>query len=220
MRTKRPLLFSAICLLGMLLIWSGGLGKHQVHASVLAGLTPTPTPTSTPTPITTPSPPPTQQANLQVSKVAQPTQAIPGGTIVYTIVVENLGPGAATGVMLLDQVPPQLEVLEATVTQGEVLVEGNRVTATVGVLGVGHSATLAITARVRADVPPGTQVENVVVAWSDQTGEITAAAVITVPGLLPESGGSDWGIAWAGVALALFGAGLAGLGLSRRGSAT
>ncbi|HIE39523.1 MAG TPA: DUF11 domain-containing protein [Anaerolineae bacterium] len=157
-----------------------------------------------------------QQPTLRLTKVAQPTQVAPGGTVVYTIVIENLGPGAVTGVTLVDEVPPQLEVQEATVIQGDVTVEGNRVTARVGGLDVGHSATLTITARLRADVLPGTQVENTVVGWSDQTGEITVTAVITVPGLLPESGERGQGMIWAGALLALLGAGLLSLGLRRR----
>jgi hypothetical protein len=115
--------------------------------------------------------------------------------------------------MLLDDAPPQLEVIAASVSQGEVTVEGDQVTADVGVLGPGYSSTLTITARIRFGVGPNVQIENIVLAWSDQTGEIVSSVVITVVGLLPESG---QGTTWLAIALAVLGAGLACLGLFRK----
>lgn len=201
-----------VFLVGGVLLMLGGWGTPSVHAGKLAGLTPTPTPT----PIPTPTPPPVERPELRVSKAAEPIQVLPGGAVVYTIVVENVGATAATGVTLTDDVPAQLQVLGAEVSQGTVAVTGNQVVAAVGVLGPGYVATLTISARLRADVAPGTQVENIVIAGSDQTGEVTAMAVITVPGLLPESG-ADWpGTALAGIALVVAGVGFLALGVRRR----
>ncbi len=206
--------------LGLLLVLAWGGGQPS-GARVLAGMTPTDTPTATstftPTPTSTPpgltpSPPP-GGVELRVSKEADRTLVSPGGTVVFSIVVENRGPQAATGVTIVDGVPAELEVLDAVVTQGEVTVEGNRVVATIGTLGAGYSATLTITVRVRPDVPPGTRIENVAVVGSDQTGEIPVQETVTVPGLLPESGGRGTPAIWIGGVLILIGVGWLGLKL-------
>jgi uncharacterized repeat protein (TIGR01451 family) len=133
---------------------------------------------------------------------------MPGDTVVFTIVVENQGPVAATGVVIEDELPPELTPTSATVTQGTVTTAGNRVTADVGTLGPGYGATLTISARVADDTPLGSTLENVALARSHQTPPVYAAATVRVGGLLPESG--VW--LWPGVILGLVG--LAALGLT------
>jgi uncharacterized repeat protein (TIGR01451 family) len=123
-----------------------------------------------------------------VVKLPETPYCVPGGTVTFSILVENLGPGALTGVELIDELPPQLEFLEASITQGEVTVEEQRVTAVVGVLGEGYSSTLTLIVRVRPDAPVGTEIENTVLARSNQTGDATSATLVQVVALLPESG--------------------------------
>ncbi len=43
--------------------------------------------------------------SLAITKVANPTTAVPGGTVSYTIVVENVGSANATGISLTDVLP-------------------------------------------------------------------------------------------------------------------
>jgi len=150
-------------------------------------LPPTPAPTEDPT--QSPQPPGEPAVELRLSKTSDPGQALPGGTVIFTVVVENVGKKGATGVTIVDDVPSQLTVLEATVSQGEVSIDDNRVKALVGVLGPGYSATLTIQAQVRSDLPLGTQIENVASGWCDQTGAASAGAALSVgSGLLPEAG--------------------------------
>jgi uncharacterized repeat protein (TIGR01451 family) len=192
------------------------------QAKPALGFTSTPTTPPTSTPIsTTPAPPSTPvptQPQLQLTKVADRDYVDAGQVFTYTVEITNIGPVAATGVTLVDEVPAQLEVLEATVSQGTVSVDENLVMATVGVLGPGYSAILVIRVRVGYSVGPGISIENIVVGDSDQTGEIISNAVVTVYGLLPESGSGGRGAGMLLLCVLLTGAGLfmAALGVRRR----
>jgi len=223
MRTRKWLLIGAIGLLACLLVAAGGADSAKpAQAHALWGFTPTPTPTNTPTPTPTATlspnianPTPAPSPNLRITKSAQAALVAPGGTVVYTILVENLGPGAATGVVVTDDVPAQQEVKEVSATQGTVTVAGNQITVDVGVLGAGYSSTITITARVKSNVPPGAHIANVAIARSDQTYETNSTIDVNVSGLLPEAG-TDSGIVAVTLALVLAGAALAALGLRRR----
>jgi uncharacterized repeat protein (TIGR01451 family) len=182
-------------------------GPAPASGSQLLGFTPTPTPP----PRTTPSSPP----ELVLTKTADTASVVPGQTFTYTIHVENLGPVAATGVMMRDDVPTQLEVVDASVSQGVVTINGNLVEADVGVLGVGYGATMLLRVRVKYSVVPGTEIENVVIAWSDQTFEIISSTIVLVYGLLPESGGEGTGTLILSALLAGAGLFLAALGVRR-----
>jgi uncharacterized repeat protein (TIGR01451 family) len=192
------------------------------QAKPALGFTSTPTTPPTSTPISvTPAPPSTPsptQPNIQLTKVADRDYVDAGQIFTYTIEITNMGPVAATGVTIVDEVPDQLEVLEATVSQGTVSVDGNLVVAAVGVLGPGYSAALVIQVRVNYSVGPGTTIENIAVGDSDQTGEIISSALVTVNGLLPESGAGGRGAGTLLLSALLAGAGLflAALGLRRR----
>ena len=198
------------------------LGQPGVvsQAKPALGFTSTPTSPPTSTPIsTTPVPPSTPvptQPGLYLIKVADRDQVVAGQTFTYTIEIGNPGPAAATGVTLVDEVPDQLEVLEATVSQGTVTVDGNLVEAAIGVLGPGYSATLVIRVRVGSLVAPGTDIENIVVGDSDQTGELISSTVVTVVGLLPESGDGEAGTLLLSALLAGAGLFLAALGVRHR----
>ena len=156
------------------------------------------------------TPPPPSAPNLQVIKTASSAYVVPGGTFTYTIVVENLGPSPATGVFLTDPVSPKLEVLDASVTQGSVTIDTNLVTADIGVLGVGYSATLTIVVRVRSNVASGVVIDNIAVGDSDQTGEVTSTSSVIVTGLLPETGDADGFVLGFSAILALLGLALQG----------
>jgi uncharacterized repeat protein (TIGR01451 family) len=221
MRTRKWLLIGAIGLLACLLVAAGGAGDAQpAQARALWGFTPTPTPTNTPTPTATLSPnmitpTATPPPNLRITQSAPGACVAPSGAFVYTILVENLGPGAATGVIVTDDVPAQLEVKEASATQGTVTIAGNEVTVNVGVLGVGYSSTIAITAQVKSNVAPGAQIENVASVLSDETYETTSIAEVRACGLLPEAG-TGGGTVAVTLTLVLAGAALAVLGLRHR----
>ena len=57
-------------------------------------------------------------ADIAVTKTAQPATAIPGQLLTYTVTVTNRGPDAAEGVVLYDEVPPELSGAEFSVDGG------------------------------------------------------------------------------------------------------
>lgn len=58
------------------------------------------------------------RADLSISKIAQPSQAMPGQDVRFVVTVENLGPENATGVEVADQVPDGFTYLDHLVSTG------------------------------------------------------------------------------------------------------
>ncbi|HEX8255720.1 MAG TPA: Calx-beta domain-containing protein [Thermoanaerobaculia bacterium] len=88
--------------------------------------------------------------DLRVSKSASPPRVAPYGTVTFTVVVENSGPDTATGVIMTDELPPGTTFVDATTSQGVVTHSAGVVTAALGSIAVGASATVTITAEVGA----------------------------------------------------------------------
>jgi uncharacterized repeat protein (TIGR01451 family)/fimbrial isopeptide formation D2 family protein len=83
-------------------------------------------------------------ADLSLAKSVDPANVVAGGQATYTLVVTNHGPDAATGVAVRDQLPDGVTYVgDAGGTYDPVTG-----TWTIGSLGVGESATLAITVSV------------------------------------------------------------------------
>jgi len=139
------------------------------------------TPTFTHAP---PPPPPPHAPHLAIDKTADLTQVPPGGQVTFIIRVCNDGDATADNIVVSDTLPPELEVVSASASQGTVTVAGNEVRAELGSLAPGACAEVVIAARVRTDVPPGTQIVNVAVVDDETSDDVP----ITVGGFLPESG--------------------------------
>ena len=86
-------------------------------------------------------------ADLAVTKTANVSQATAGDNIVYTIVVQNLGPDRSDAVVVTDILSPDLEFVSATHTQGTAY---NPATGTwaAGNINALSSATFTLTAKV------------------------------------------------------------------------
>ena len=65
----------------------------------------------------------------------QPRPGDVGSTLTYTIQVQNLGPDAATGVTVTDQLPKGVDFVSATATSGQCAHKGKKVTCDLGRLG-------------------------------------------------------------------------------------
>jgi uncharacterized repeat protein (TIGR01451 family) len=87
-------------------------------------------------------------ADLRVTKLARPSQAVVGQLVTFTIVVTSVGPDVATNVVLTDHLPAGLRFVSAQTAQGNY--DSTTGAWTIGTLDAGASATLRITARVRA----------------------------------------------------------------------
>jgi uncharacterized repeat protein (TIGR01451 family) len=125
------------------------------------------------TPTSTSPPPP-----------ASPTDVLPGDTVTFVIEACNVGDATCEDVVVSDALPPELEVISASASQGRAVIEGNGVRAEFGDLPPGACATLTIDARVRDDVPLCTQFTNVATIGDLVSNVVT----LTVPCPLPKSG--------------------------------
>jgi uncharacterized repeat protein (TIGR01451 family) len=146
------------------------------------------TPTST-SPPPEPSPTPTDghekpSCHLTITKKANPTEVLPGDTVTIVIEACNVGDATCEDVVVSDALPSELEVISASASQGQAVIEGNGVRAEFGDLPPGACATLTIVARVRDDVPLCTQFTNVATIGDLVSNVVT----LTIPCLLPQSG--------------------------------
>ncbi|MBX3421086.1 MAG: DUF11 domain-containing protein [Pirellulaceae bacterium] len=88
----------------------------------------------------------TPQIDLQVTKAkTNPSDpALAGGPMTYTIIVTNAGPSAATDVVMTDVLPNGLTFNQGSSTVGTVAHVGQTVTASIGNLASGASATITL----------------------------------------------------------------------------
>ncbi len=105
------------------------------------------------------------EVDLVVSKTDSPDPVTAGQPLVYTVVVANNGPSTATNVQLTDTLPPEVEFVSATTTQGSVSHAAGVVTGALGSVPVGGSVTVTVTTRVAANA----------------AGTITNRAVVSSP---------------------------------------
>jgi uncharacterized repeat protein (TIGR01451 family) len=100
-------------------------------------------PGSTPTP---PNVSATPAVDLSIVKTDAPDPALVGGRIEYTLAVTNKGAAQATGVVVTDDLPDEVEFVSVSTSQGT-CTGGPVVTCDLGTLAVGASATVRIVVR-------------------------------------------------------------------------
>lgn len=123
-------------------------------------------------------------ADLRLSKQANAPSAGVGAIVTYTIAVENLGPGRATGVEVADGLPATLTLANQAATQGGYDAGSGRWT--VGALDPGGQALLLLGARVEAAAAGDTVKNTARVVTLDQDDPVaandSATAFVYVPG--------------------------------------
>jgi uncharacterized repeat protein (TIGR01451 family) len=75
---------------------------------------------------------PPSSTDLAIAKTDSPDPVNVGSTLTYTIQVQNLGPNAATGVAVTDQLPKVVDFVSATATSGRCANKGKKVTCELG----------------------------------------------------------------------------------------
>jgi uncharacterized repeat protein (TIGR01451 family) len=161
-------------------------------------------------------------AALSATKVADVTEAIPGSTVIYTLVVTNSSSAAQldnAGPELADTLPTGLTLVSASATSGTVTSSGNTVEWN-GSLAAGGSVTITIEAVVGSGVVGDLVNQGTVFFDGDGNGSNESSGLTDDPGL---PAGDDptviRGLAPAdiptldGLGLAALAALLAGLGL-------
>ncbi|HEX5270492.1 MAG TPA: SBBP repeat-containing protein, partial [Gemmataceae bacterium] len=84
------------------------------------------------------------EADLNVSVSVSPNPVRVGQNVTFTFRVTNLGPAPATGAVLAETFQGSFRFVSLNTTQGRVSTAGNTVTANLGTLAVGASATVTI----------------------------------------------------------------------------
>lgn len=110
-----------------------------------------------------------QVADLSVIKKLDTDPVVAGEPITYTLTATNAGPADATGVSVVDTVPPGLTGVSGQVTGGAAcVVDAALLTCPVGALIVGTSATVQVTGTVSATAPAGVAMLNQAAVTADQ----------------------------------------------------
>ncbi|HEU5089178.1 MAG TPA: hypothetical protein VFT99_17095 [Roseiflexaceae bacterium] len=140
--------------------------------------TPTALPESTPVPTDDPRHP-----NVAIVKQASVARASAGATITFSLVVANYGDAPAADVVVSDRVPDVLEVIDLHSTRGDIVLDGQTVTAYPRTLEAGQSATYSVVTRVRVGAQPGPLANTAIVTTSshgDDPGDNTFTTTVTI----------------------------------------
>jgi len=161
----------------------------SVASSVTGGVTNTATVTSdTPDPspgnnASTTTVPSEGAADLSIGKSASTSTVGPNGQVLYTLVVENHGPGDATGVTVTDTPPAALVPQSANPAQGTCEIVGGLVSCALGPLAAGGSTQVLVTAQTAADASGS--LTNTAIVTGDQSdpdpSDNTSTATVAVP---------------------------------------
>ena len=121
-------------------------------------------------------------ARLAVSQTVTPNPVPAGGALTYTIFVANTGAAPASGVTVRDTLPTGVVLLSATTSQGQVSAAAGTVSANLGTIAPGATATLVIVVR---PTTPGSLTNRVDVASTDPVLNVTNSQTSTVVSPVP-----------------------------------
>jgi uncharacterized repeat protein (TIGR01451 family) len=138
-----------------------------------------------------------RESDLAITKVDSPDPVVAGTKLKYTLTVTNYGPSDDTGVLVTDT-PPSGDIASITLgtpSQGTATELGGVVSWDVGNLGMGTSAQLTITVKVKSS-STGTIINTATISGLETdpiTGDNTATqeTEVSPPGAVP--GISFWG---------------------------
>jgi uncharacterized repeat protein (TIGR01451 family) len=115
-----------------------------------------PAPTATTDPTAGTPKPDVERADPSVTKEVSPSEAHIGDIVDFTITVTNHGGETADDVVVTDQLPDFLDVVETTTSKGTIATSGRTVVTTIGSVAPDEVVVIHIRAQVNAQaLPPG-----------------------------------------------------------------
>ena len=123
-----------------------------------------------------------------IVKLVDPSLALPGDTVTFTITATNSGNVVSNNVIVTDPVPGQLQIINVDASQGSHSISGNTVTFNLGTLQPNQVATMHIQAKLRPDVKPPVDITNTSVLSIDGLTKDGSATVHVTNGDLPATG--------------------------------
>src|SRR6266536_2867248 len=148
---------------------------------------PTEAPPSTSVPPSQPTEKPSRHkvGDPAVTKSVNPTEARIGDEVVFTLDVTDRGEKDATDVVVRDEIPDYLDIIETTASRGAVSTEGRTVIVNIGTITPDEQITITIRTRVneRAQPPGGRNVATLTTTSlandpSNDTSEVTFRIVV------------------------------------------
>ena len=138
-----------------------------------------PTPTPEPaipeaTPVLTPNSP--GHPNLTISKASDIREGFSGDRLTFTLRAYNAGQQRANDVVITDRVPDVLEVIDLHSSKGDIVLDGQVVSAYPRTLDPGENAVYTIVTRIRSNAPAGEYTNMGLITTStenDDTGDNT-----------------------------------------------
>ena len=106
----------------------------------------------------------TAEADLSVSKIDSPDPVLAGATLTYSLTVSNRGPSAATGVTLIDTLPPNVTFASSTPACSA---PAGTVVCTLGELGPGQAVLVTLQVVVSPSTP-GTIINTATVEGNER----------------------------------------------------
>lgn len=142
--------------------------------------------TATPIPATlepTPALPLRLPPQISIRKRASVAEVMPGDKFSYILVVTNSGQGSASDVVISDDIPSELKVIDLHSSKGDIVVDGQRVTAYPRTLAPGETQTYTIVVQLPAGAHAGTIANTAIITTTsigDDPGDNTSTTTVTV----------------------------------------
>jgi uncharacterized repeat protein (TIGR01451 family) len=121
----------------------------------------------------------TPEADLELVKSDAPDPVAPGGTLLYTIQLTNLGPSASSGMTLTDALPPEVSFVSSTPGPPTCTETGG--TLTCSLPGLAPSASQSVTIQVGVDAGTSGAIGNTATVTGDETDPVSGNDSDTEP---------------------------------------
>jgi|GEM_PF-6477986 len=128
-----------------------------------------------------------RRADPRVTKTTNTETARVGDTVVYNLAVTVEGNAEAVGVIVEDTFPPYFEIVDATTSKGQIVINGQTVGAWIGTVDNGETVNVRIIVRITSP-PDTTQFSNLAVLTSDSTTDDPSNNTATTTIFFPEGG--------------------------------